>query len=478
MVVGDIPDPADLLVVGGGPGGYATAIAGAQSGRNVTLVDRGEWNGLGGSCLHVGCIPSKALIELARNAVDAGATPGLDVGPLSIDLVAFQRHRETIVGGLAHGVAGLMKHYGVETVQGELRFTGARRVVVTRSDDRPRHIEFADVVIAVGARPVELPSMPFDGDRVLDSAGLLALETVPASLCVVGGGYIGLELGTALAKLGTKVTIVEATDDIASGFGPDTARLVRRSLERIGATILTGAVVNSLDPECVIVDTGDGSMVNVPAERVLVCVGRRPNTDSLGLDLAGVALDVAGRVIVDDAGLALPHVAAVGDVVDGPALAHKATAEASAAVASLGGRRSSRTLGKVPLVMFTDPEVASVGMTPDEAKQEGIEVGTATAPFSAVGRALTLGHSEGYVRLVLDRADETVVGAQIIGAHASELIAEATLAIEMGATAEDLALTIHAHPTLSEGVSEAAELSAGRPLHLLGRIEHELARQA
>lgn len=320
--------------------------------------------------------------------------------------------------------------------------------------------------------------MPFDGDRVLDSAGLLALETVPASLCVVGGGYIGLELGTALAKLGTKVTIVEATDDIASGFGPDTARLVRRSLERIGATILTGAVVNSLDPECVIVDTGDGSMVNVPAERVLVCVGRRPNTDSLGLDLAGVALDVAGRVIVDDAGLALPHVAAVGDVVDGPALAHKATAEASAAVASLGGRRSSRTLGKVPLVMFTDPEVASVGMTPDEAKQEGIEVGTATAPFSAIGRALTLGHSEGYVRLVLDRADETVVGAQIIGAHASELIAEATLAIEMGATAEDLALTIHAHPTLSEGVSEAAELSAGRPLHLLGRIEHELARQA
>ena len=249
MVVGDIPDPADLLVIGGGPGGYASAIAGAQSGRSVMLVDRDEWNGLGGS------LPSRR-VHPEQGTDRAGSKrrrtrerhPGLRVGDLSVDLAAFQRHREAIVGNLAQGVAGLMKHYGVETVQGELRFTGARRAVVTRTDDRPKHIEFTDVVIAVGARPVELPSVPFDGDRVLDSAGLLALETVPASLCVIGGGYIGLELGTALAKLGSKVTIVEATDDLASGFGADTARLVRRSLERIGATILSGAVVRVARP--------------------------------------------------------------------------------------------------------------------------------------------------------------------------------------------------------------------------------------
>lgn len=476
MVVGDIPDAADLLVIGGGPGGYASAIAGAQSGRSVILVDRDEWNGLGGSCLHVGCIPSKALIELARSATDARATPGLHVGDLSIDLAGFQRHREAMVGNLAQGVAGLMKHYGVETIQGELRFTGPRRAVVTRTSDRPKHIEFTDAVIAAGARPVELPSVPFDGDRVLDSAGLLALETVPASLCVIGGGYIGLELGTALAKLGSKVTIVEAADDLASGFGADAARLVRRSLERLGATILCGALVKSLGPECITVDTREGPPIEVSAERILVSAGRRPNTESLGLDQLGVALDAGGKLIVDDAGLALPHIAAVGDVVDGPALAHKATAEASAAVAALGGRRSSRTLAKVPLVMFTDPEVALVGLTPDEAEQEGIDAGTATAPFLAIGRAMTLGHSEGFVRLVFDRADETVVGAQIIGAHASELVAEATLAIEMGATVEDLALTIHAHPTLSEGVSEAAELAANHPLHLITGVVREFAR--
>jgi dihydrolipoamide dehydrogenase len=476
MVVGDIPDPADLLVIGGGPGGYASAIVAAQSGRSVTLVDRDDWNGLGGSCLHVGCIPSKALIELARSATDARTTPGLHVGDLSVDLGAFQRHREAMVGNLAQGIAGLMNHYRIETVQGEVRFTGPRRAVVTRTSDRPKHVEFSDAVIAVGARPAELPSVPFDGDRVLDSAGLLALETVPASLCVVGGGYIGLELGTALAKLGSKVTIVEAADDLASGFGGDAARVVRRSLERLGATILCGADVKSLDTDCVIVDTRQGTQINVPAERVLVCVGRRPNTESLALDQLGLALDPGGRIIVDDTGLALPNVAAVGDVVDGPALAHKATAEASAAVAALGGRRSSRTLLKIPLVMFTDPEVAAVGLTLDEAKEEGINAGIATAPFAALGRAMTLGQSEGSVRLVFDRLDDTVVGGHIIGAHASELVAEVTLAIEMGATVEDLALTIHAHPTLSEGVSEAAELAARHPLHLIGEPGRELAR--
>ena len=319
--------------------------------------------------------------------------------------------------------------------------------------------------------------MPFDGDRVLDSAGLLALETVPASLCVIGGGYIGLELGTALAKLGSKVTIVEAADDLASGFEsrrcsdrPAFARASRSHDPVRGRRQIARSGVRS--PLTRARGTQSGCR-----RSGFWCLSAAVQTPSPSGWISSASRSMrVGKVIVDDAGLALPHIAAVGDVVDGPALAHKATAEASAAVAALGGRRSSRTLAKVPLVMFTDPEVASVGLTPDEAEQEGIDAGTATAPFSAIGRAMTLGHPEGFVRLVFDRADETVVGAQITGAHASGFVAEATLAIEMGATVEDLALTIHAHPTLSEGVSEAAELAANHPLHLITGVVREFAR--
>jgi dihydrolipoamide dehydrogenase len=465
MVVGDIPDPADLLIVGGGPGGYAAAIAAAQSGRSVTLVDRDEWAGLGGTCLQVGCIPSKALIELAQRAFDLGETPGLTAVEASVDLVAFQRHRRAIVAKLAEGVGGLMRHYGIETVTGQLRFTGARRAVVTTTD-RPKHIEFNDALLAVGASPVELRGVPFDGERVFDSAGVLALAELPESACIVGGGYIGLELGTALAKLGARVTIVEAADRIAIGFDEEIARVVMRSLERLGVTVLTGATVDGLDPTHAIVTTAGGEQMPVEAERIAICIGRHPNTASLGLEHLGVQLASSGHVIVDDSGIAAPHVAAIGDAVDGPALAHKATAEARPAVDALAGRRASREFRALPLVMFTDPEVAATGLTAPAAEADGIDAGIATVPFAALGRAATIAHTNGFVRVVFDRGDGEIVGAQIVGPHASELIAEATLAIEMGTTIEDLALTVHAHPTLAEGLSEAAELAAGHPLHV------------
>jgi dihydrolipoamide dehydrogenase len=467
MVVGDIPDPADLLIVGGGPGGYASAIAAAQAGRSVTLVDRNDWRGLGGTCLHVGCIPSKALIELAHRVVQVrdGATPGLTVDSLSIDLGAFQAHKDSIVARLAGGVRELMTHYSVDTLEGELRFTAARRAVVSGAD-RARHIEFNDVVLAVGARPVALAGLPFDGSRVVDSAGVLALSTLPASVCIVGGGYIGLELGTALAKLGSAVTIVEAADRIGAGFEERLMRPVIQSLRRLGVEVLTEATVGELGPTHLSVSTQDAGDHEIAAERVVVCVGRRPNTDGLGLEHLGVALHPSGHVIVDDAGIAAPHVAAIGDVVDGPALAHKATAEASAAVTALSRQPASRSFRRVPQVMFTDPEVAVTGLSRRDAADQGVDAEEVTIPVSALGRAHTLGQTEGFVRILFDRSDGSVVGAQIAGPHASELIAEATLAVEMGATVEDLALTIHAHPTLSEGISEAAELATGHPLHI------------
>jgi dihydrolipoamide dehydrogenase len=467
MVVGDIPEPADLLVVGGGPGGYASAIAAAQAGRSVTLVDRNDWSGLGGTCLQVGCIPSKALIELGHRAVQVrhGATPGLTVDTLSVDLAAFQTHKDSIVARLAGGVRELMTHYAVATLEGELRFTAARRAVVSGAG-RPTHIEFNDVVLAVGARPIELAELPFDGSRVLDSAGVLGLSALPASVCIVGGGYIGLELGTAMAQLGSTVTIIEAADRIGAGFEERLMRPVIQSLSRLGVEVLTEATVEELGPTHLRVSTRSAGDHEVVAERVVVCVGRQPNTDGLGLEHLGVALLPSGHVIVDDAGIAAPHVAAIGDIVDGPALAHKATAEASAAVAALGRRPASRSFRWVPQVMFTHPEVAVTGLTRSDASEQGIDAKEVSVPVSALGRAQTLDQAQGFMRIVFDGADGTIVGAHIVGPHASELIAEVTLAVEMGSTVEDLALTIHPHPTLSEGISEAAELAAGHPLHI------------
>lgn len=468
MVVGDVPEPADLLVVGGGPGGYAAAIAAAQLGRSVMLVDRNDWDGLGGTCLHVGCIPSKTLIHLSEAVASSllTPTPGLNVGNVEVDMSAFQGHKNAVIGRLSRGLNSLMRHYGIETVTGELRFTGARRAVVTTTE-RPKHLEFNDVVVAVGSRPAELAaSGPFDGERILDSAGLLALDTLPASVCVIGGGYIGLELGTALAKLGTKVTVVEAMERVAVAYEADVSRVVMRSLERLGVELLLGAVVTGVDDSHVVVRTASGEEHRVAAERVVVAVGRDPNTDGLGLERLGVALDDRGLVRVSDSLIAESHVAAIGDIVAGPALAHKATAEAAVAVGALGGQRVAFTPRAIPVVMFTDPEVATTGLTAAEAESDGMDVLTGAFPFAALGRAATLDRTEGFVRIVTERGEGAIVGVQIVGAQASELIAEATLAVEMGVTLEDLALTIHAHPTLSEGLSEVAKLTLGHPVHV------------
>lgn len=468
MVVGDVPEPSDLLVVGGGPGGYAAAIAAAQLGRSVMLVDRNDWDGLGGTCLHVGCIPSKTLIHLGDAAAERrlDPIPGLVAGNVEVDMSAFQDHKRSVIGRLARGVDALMRHYGIATVTGELRFTGLRRAVVTNTE-RPKHFEFNDIVLAVGSRPTGLAELgSFDGERILDSAGLLALEELPASVCVIGGGYIGLELGTALAKLGTKVTVVEALDRVAAAHEDDVSRVVTRSLERFGVDVLLGAVATGVDDAHVIVRLASGEERRVAAERVVIAVGREPNTAGVGLERLEVRLDDRGLVRVTDSLVAAPHVAAIGDVVAGPALAHKATAEADVAVRALGGQRVTFVPNAIPVVMFTDPEVATTGLTEEQAKADGMDVLTGVFPFGALGRAATLGRREGFVRAVSERGDGRIVGVQIVGARASELIAEATLAIEMGVTLEDLALTIHPHPTLSEGFSEVAKLLLGHPLHV------------
>lgn len=466
MIVGTVPTQVDLLVVGGGPGGYTAAMHAARAGRSVTLVDRDDWGGLGGCCLHVGCIPSKALIELAEahHRSANGLVAGLPAAAGAVDLAAFQDGKTQMLGDLAGGVAGLMRQHGVTVARGSLRFTAAGRAVVTTDDgEQPQHIEFTDAIIATGSRPVRsVGGLEVDHDRILDSSSALGLQALPSSLAVVGAGYIGLELGTAFAKLGVAVTIVEALDTLLPTLDRDVTRLVERSLKSLGITLELGALAEGIDDDALVVRAADGEERRVAAERVLVAVGRTPNTDGLGLEYVEVRTDAAGRIEVDDGLRAAPAITAIGDVVAGPALAHKATAEARVAVATATGRPARRIAHNVPEVMFTDPEVAVTGDSVPAAKARGLDVTSVSYKMGALGRAATLARRDGFFKLIVDRGDGTVVGAQVVGAHASELIAEINLAIEMGATVEDVALTVHAHPTLAEGWLEAAEL-AGDP---------------
>jgi dihydrolipoyl dehydrogenase len=470
MVVGEFADFTDLLVLGGGPGGYAAAIRAAQLGRQVTLVDRAGPAGLGGVCLQVGCIPSKALIELANAAHRTGELQhaGLSAEGVTVSLERFQAWRGELCAGLARGVGELLDHGDVRVVHGEARFNRPDRVAVRTPEDRVLFFEFDHAIVATGSRPIELPGLPFDGERVLDSTGALALSAVPASVAVVGAGYIGLELGTALAKLGARVTVVEALDRILPTVEASLTAPVLRRLRALGVDVRLRTTAQRLEDEGLVVAGPDGEEERVAAERVVVAVGRVPNTDELGLAAAGVAVGSEGLIAVGEDMRATERIAAVGDVVAGPALAHKATAEAAVAAEALSGRPAAFDARAIPVVIFTDPEVASVGLGEAEARDAGLDPVVATFPLAASGRAGTLGARDGFTRIVADAATDRVIGVHVVGPHASELVAGGALAIELMAAPGDVAATIHPHPTLSEGLREAAELLLGHPLHVAG----------
>jgi dihydrolipoamide dehydrogenase len=483
MVVGEVATGVDLLVIGGGPGGYTAALRAAAAGRTVTLVERER---IGGVCLHVGCIPSKALIHVADTAAlpDEAAAIGVDL-QASVDLDRAQTWIGDVVGRLTGGVEQLLRDAGVTVVTGTARFATARRVAVTRGDDAT-FFEFGSAVLATGSRPAELPGLPFDGHRILDSTGALALRQVPRRLTVVGGGYIGVELGGAFAKLGAEVTIVELADQLLPGMPLGLARTLERALRARGVTVRLGTKVLERTGDDLIVE-GPSGEARLPISGgdltagdgadgvVIVAVGRRPNTEALGLSQAGVKTDGDGRVLVAADRRAAKDVYAIGDITPGPALAHKATAEAEVAVTAAGGRPAAFDPATIPAVVFSDPQVATVGLTAEQAADGGADPATFRFPLSASGRALALGRPEGYVEVVAERgggpAGGTVLGVHMVGAGIAELAAEAALAIEMGATAEDLALTIAPHPTLSEALAEAAMGALGRPLHVRRRKE-------
>ncbi|MBO2532413.1 dihydrolipoamide dehydrogenase [Planifilum fulgidum] len=472
MVVGDFANEVDVLVVGGGPGGYVAAIRAAQLGRKVTLVDKGE---LGGVCLNRGCIPSKALISAAdwvQQLKDA-ARMGIRVnGDITVDLPELMKWKDGVVKKLTGGVATLLKGNKVDVIKGEAYFSGPDTVRIATEKDSQTY-QFKDCIIATGSRPAELPSLPFDGKRILSSTEILSLQEIPKRLLVVGGGYIGLELGTAYRKLGSEVTILEGTDSLLPGVDPSLVRMVTRRLKKLGVTVVTGAMVQggeSSDDEVKVTAQVKGEEKTFAADVVLVAVGRKPNTDELGLEQVGIQKDERGFIKVDkQLRTSVPHIYAIGDVAGGALLAHKASYEGKVAAEVIAGKPSEVDVRAMPFVIFSDPEIAYTGLTEKEAKEKGYDPVVSRFSFQANGRALTMDAADGFAQVVADKESKQILGVQIVGPEASTLISEAVLAIEMGANAEDLSLSVHAHPTLPESLMEAAEGVLGHAIHMVKR---------
>lgn len=470
MVVGDFVEEVDVLVIGSGPGGYVAAIRAAQLGKSVTIVDRGN---LGGVCLNVGCIPSKALISAAQKYEDMtqDADMGIKAEGVSIDFPKVQEWKGSVVQRLTGGVGSLLKGNKVQILQGDAFFVD-KDVVSVSNEVEGKRLKFNHCIIATGSRPIELKSFPFGGN-IISSSEALNLQHIPKSMVVIGGGYIGIELGQTYAKFGTKVTVLEGTDSILPGFEKEMSRFVVRDLKKLNVDLITDAMAKESkqgDNEVTVTYTVGGEEQEVTAEYVLVTVGRKPNTDDLGFESIGLKLSERGLVEIDEqCRTNIPNVYAIGDIVPGFALAHKASYEGKVAAEAIAGLTSIVDYRAMPEVVFSDPEIASVGLNETKAKEEGYDLIVSKFNYAANGRALTMNAGEGFVKLIADKSNGLLLGGQIVGPEASNLIAELGLAIEMGSTLEDIALTIHAHPTFGEIVMEAAEVALGQAIHQLQR---------
>ncbi|MCX8103154.1 MAG: dihydrolipoyl dehydrogenase [Candidatus Bipolaricaulota bacterium] len=479
MVVGEIATGTEVLVVGGGPGGYVAAIRAAQLGKDVTLVEKDE---LGGICLNVGCIPSKALIYAAYlyEKIQRADAFGISVKEVRVDLERLQAWKESVVKRLTGGVKQLCEGNGINIIKGKATFVSAKKCLV-ESEHGAQAIEFKDCIIATGAVPMTIPGFEIDGEIVIDSTGALALKKLPESLIVIGGGYIGLELGMVYAKFGTKVTVVEMLENLLPGTDPELTRLVARRVKELQMDVYLKSQATELkkgkDGAQLTVQTQEGEL-KLSADKVLVSVGRKPNTPpELGLERLGVPPDAKGFLKTDaQMRTSVPHIYAIGDVAGPPLLAHKASHEGIVAAEAICGLKSAADWQTVPAVIFTDPEIAYAGLSEAEAQQAGYKTIVGKFPFAALGRALTLGETDGFIKIIADAETKVVLGVQIVGPEASTMISEAVLAIEMGATLEDLALSIHPHPTLPEGLMEAAEAALGKAIHMLMPKKREAAR--
>ncbi|AGN23672.1 dihydrolipoyl dehydrogenase [Erysipelothrix rhusiopathiae] len=468
MVVGDLALELDTIVIGSGPGGYVAAIRAAQLGQKVAIIEK---DNIGGVCLNVGCIPSKALINAGHRYQESmnSETFGVTAENVKIDFTKTQAWKdEQVVNKLTSGIAMLLKKNKVEIIRGTAFFNDTHQLRVV-NDESAQSYTFKHCVIATGSRPIEIKGFKF-GKRIIDSTGGLNLKEIPKKLVVIGGGYIGSELAGVYANLGSEITILEGAPSILPQFDKDMIKLVENEFKKKDVTIVNNAMAKDAKETkdgVVVTYEVDGKPATIEADYVMVTVGRRPNTDDLGLQVAGVETNERGLITVDKQGrTSQKHIFAIGDVTPGLALAHKASYEAKVAAEAISGQPSEIDYVAIPAVCFTDPELATVGLTEKEAKDQGLTVKVSKFPFGANGRALSLNAGEGFVRLVSEKDTGLLLGGQVAGVGASDIIAEIGLAVEARMNVEDLSLTIHAHPTLSETVMDASEISLGLPIHI------------
>jgi dihydrolipoamide dehydrogenase len=458
------------LVIGAGTGGYPCAIRLGQLGVDSLLVDKTY---AGGVCLNVGCIPSKALISATKLVHKASHATGMGIefGPPKVDMKQMQAWKGTVVKKLTSGVVTLVKGNGSEYRLCAAEFIGPKKLRLTYPDGKPEDIVEADnVVIATGSLPIEIPGFKYDGKRIIDSTAALDLDYVPGEMVVIGGGYIGLELGQTFQRLGTKLTVVEGLDRILPSMDKDLGDPVAKQIKADGGEIVVGAKAvgwSEKDGKALVKIEVGGQTREIQADVVLVSVGRRPITQGLALDKAGVKLDGKGFIVVDERMQTnVPGIYACGDVVGQPMLAHKASHEGELIAEIIAGKKRINDVRTIPAVVFTEPEIASAGLSRTEAEAKGHKVIEGKFPFAASGRALAIDETKGFVKVIADAQDERVLGIHIVGPEASDLISEAALAIEMGAYVPDVALTVHPHPTLGEAVMEAAKHAIGEAIHI------------
>jgi dihydrolipoamide dehydrogenase len=466
-------DSFDLVVIGAGPGGYVCAIRAAQLGMRVACIDkRGSF---GGTCLNIGCIPSKALLhssELYAEARDGLNVHGIKVPTVELDLGAMQDHKSKVVKELTQGIEFLFRKNKVTAIKGTARLAGPGRVQVELNAGGSQELTASQIVLATGSEVTPLPGVQIDEQRIVSSTGALELEEVPTHLVVIGAGYIGLELGTVWRRLGAKVTVVEYLDRVTPGMDLEVSRQFQRLLSRQGLGFKLGTKVTEVDAgsDRLLITTEaaeGGEAEKMKADVVLVAVGRRPYTEGLGLETVDLTPDNHGRLEVNGRfATAAEGIYAIGDVIRGPMLAHKAEDEGVCVAEHLAGQRPHIDYDAIPAVIYTAPEVASVGKTEEQLKEAGVAYKTGKFPFSANARARAVGQTDGFVKILADAASDRLLGVHIIGADAGTMIGEAALAMEFGASSEDLARTSHAHPTFEEAIKEAALAAHGLPLHI------------
>src|SRR5512138_1792301 len=470
----------DAVVIGGGPGGYVAAIRLAQLGKKTALVEK---ESLGGVCLNWGCIPSKALIAAAnlveeiRGAGDRGI-----IAEAKVDLAKLREFKNATVKKLVGGVGQLEKGNGVEVVKGTATFVAPDAIEVSSGDGEKTRVEAAAFIVATGARPIQIPGFAFDGKDVWSAKEAVDLPEIPKRLVCIGGGVIGMELGTVYAKLGSQVTFVEALPQILTGVDPEAVRLVQKGIRQRGGAVLVNAKAKGYerkDGALVVHVEVDGKPQDLPCDKILVGVGFRPNSEGLGLEEIGVKIGPKGFPEIDgQLRTSVPSVFVIGDLAGPPFLAHKGSKEGEIAAEVIAGMKSTKDWVAMPGAIFTDPEIGTVGLSEEEARKAGHDPIVGKFAFAALGRAIAIDHTEGFVKVVGDRASKLLLGVTLCGPEASDLVAEATLALEMGAYLEDVALTIHAHPTLPEAFMEACKAALGEAIHALNRPERPRKAEA